>query len=338
MCIQYEWMCLHHWMHLTFLLEYLQSLLSLNVQVLQILRPAALNENIFLVVLWGCVVDRQPLLVFIILWASCSDGGERRDIDSHFIEKAGINARWTLICTCHSFGRASMPLFWTIFIQKFISYVQAIQIFPLLLPCPLTPNTTHKHSTRVHLPKPLSALLWILCTSTLHECVAVNCCTFDAAHTSNLLSRAVWQADVPAWPSTANYCPANLLQYLFLACPWGGLDNLDCLHVKMPLNPPATGPNAWELDQALPSRCLYFTTAKNSGDCYNWIAVNRNKACKANWCCVPVSFSSVKSKHSVGVCRNAVIYPFLVWSKQYNILLYIHVLLWNHVSVGNPSP
>lgn len=41
------------------------------MQVLQILWPAALDKNILLVVLRGPVVDGQPLLVFIALWASC---------------------------------------------------------------------------------------------------------------------------------------------------------------------------------------------------------------------------------------------------------------------------
>ncbi len=56
---------------LTFLLLYFEPLLGLNVQVLQVLWPAALNENILLVVLRGRVVDGQSLLVFIPLWASC---------------------------------------------------------------------------------------------------------------------------------------------------------------------------------------------------------------------------------------------------------------------------
>lgn len=38
-------------MCLTFLLLYLESLLSFSVQVFQVLRPAALNEDILLVVL-----------------------------------------------------------------------------------------------------------------------------------------------------------------------------------------------------------------------------------------------------------------------------------------------
>lgn len=59
------------WMCLTFLLLYLESLLSFSVQVFQVLRPAALNENILLVVLWGCIMDCQPLLVFIHLGTSC---------------------------------------------------------------------------------------------------------------------------------------------------------------------------------------------------------------------------------------------------------------------------
>lgn len=58
-------------MCLTFLLQYLEPFLGLSVQVLQVLWPAALNENILLVVLRGPVVDGQPLLVFIPLRASC---------------------------------------------------------------------------------------------------------------------------------------------------------------------------------------------------------------------------------------------------------------------------
>lgn len=58
-------------MSLTFVLEYLESLLSLGVQVLQVLWPAALNENILLVVLRCCVVNCQPLLVFITLRSGC---------------------------------------------------------------------------------------------------------------------------------------------------------------------------------------------------------------------------------------------------------------------------
>lgn len=59
------------WMCLTFLLLYLESLLSFSVQVFQVLRPASLNENILLVVLRGCIMDCQPLLVFIHLGTSC---------------------------------------------------------------------------------------------------------------------------------------------------------------------------------------------------------------------------------------------------------------------------
>lgn len=65
-------------MCLTFLLQYLEPFLGLSVQVLQVLWPAALNENILLVVLRGPVVDGQPLLVFIPLRASCWDGGKRK--------------------------------------------------------------------------------------------------------------------------------------------------------------------------------------------------------------------------------------------------------------------
>lgn len=56
----------------TFLLYYLESFLGLSVQVLQVLWPAALNENILLVVLRSRVVDGQPFLVFGPLQASCS--------------------------------------------------------------------------------------------------------------------------------------------------------------------------------------------------------------------------------------------------------------------------
>lgn len=65
-------------LRLTFLLQYLEPLLGLSVQVLQVLRPAALNENILLVVLGGPVVDGQPLLVFIPFRASCSNDRENR--------------------------------------------------------------------------------------------------------------------------------------------------------------------------------------------------------------------------------------------------------------------
>lgn len=58
---------------MTFLLQDLESLLGLNVQVLQVLRPAAFNENILLVVLGSGEVNRQPLLVFSPLQASCID-------------------------------------------------------------------------------------------------------------------------------------------------------------------------------------------------------------------------------------------------------------------------
>lgn len=59
-------------MSLTLLLKYLEAFLGFRVQVLQVLRPAAFNENILLVVLRGRVVDGQPLLVLVCLWASCS--------------------------------------------------------------------------------------------------------------------------------------------------------------------------------------------------------------------------------------------------------------------------
>lgn len=58
---------------MTFLLQNLESLLGLDVQVLQILRPAALNEDILLVVLGSGEVNRQPLRVFVPLQASCND-------------------------------------------------------------------------------------------------------------------------------------------------------------------------------------------------------------------------------------------------------------------------
>lgn len=58
---------------MTFLLQDLEPLLGLDVQVLQVLRPAALNENILLVVLGSGEVNRQPLRVFIPLQASCKD-------------------------------------------------------------------------------------------------------------------------------------------------------------------------------------------------------------------------------------------------------------------------
>lgn len=57
---------------LTFLLLYLESLLGLRVQVLQVLRPAAFDKNILLVVLRCCVVHGQPLLVLSPLQSSCS--------------------------------------------------------------------------------------------------------------------------------------------------------------------------------------------------------------------------------------------------------------------------
>lgn len=57
---------------LTFLLKYLESFLGFSVQVLQVLWPAALNENILLVVLRSRVVNGQPFLVIIPLQASCS--------------------------------------------------------------------------------------------------------------------------------------------------------------------------------------------------------------------------------------------------------------------------
>jgi len=63
---------------LTFLLQDLEAFLGLGVQVLQVLRPAALDENILLVVLGGSVVDRQPLLVSVPFRASCWDSGEKK--------------------------------------------------------------------------------------------------------------------------------------------------------------------------------------------------------------------------------------------------------------------
>lgn len=58
---------------MTFLLQYLESLPGFGVQVLQILWPAALNENILLVVLGSGVVNGQPLLVVSPLQASCNN-------------------------------------------------------------------------------------------------------------------------------------------------------------------------------------------------------------------------------------------------------------------------
>lgn len=55
---------------LTFLLEYLESLLGLAVQVLQVLRPAPFDEHILLVVLRCCVVHGQPPLLLSPLQSS----------------------------------------------------------------------------------------------------------------------------------------------------------------------------------------------------------------------------------------------------------------------------
>lgn len=77
---------------LTFLLLYLEPLLGLSVQILQVLWPAALNENILLVVLGGAVVDGQPLLLFIPLWASW--GQEERDREKRDEETCDM------VCCC----------------------------------------------------------------------------------------------------------------------------------------------------------------------------------------------------------------------------------------------
>lgn len=177
--------------------------------------------------LWACVVDSQPLLVIITLWASCWDEGMKGAVGSQ-IGWGRLRGRRHLPGDDKDFATHSPPAtstavprlycyhfgFWTKFNHIFISY---FQVFLVLFASTSLPSYTN---TDTHLNK-------CHCTTTFNSftvnpppgaSVSLLIAAPLTQDSSNLLSRAVWTADVPACLLTAKYGLANLLRYPSLLC------------------------------------------------------------------------------------------------------------------------